>query len=143
MKGFIRNEVVIKFELMLVSVSSERVDGRVDYRCDDGIGRMQSPASCSISPISPSPPPPPPPISSRWSDVGSFRRNAHCRLPDATSAISYSESDSCPQCRERYATFKRTNSIQSAATLNSYTGSSQPRKGKFKLLLAFFLKVIT
>ena len=100
---------------------------------DDVIcGSRHSPGhfQTASSPCSPSPPPPPPPVSGRWSDFGSFRRTLHGRMPTTNSGLSYSESDSCPQCRERYSAFKRSSSIQSAATLNSYTGtSSQTRKG--------------
>lgn len=121
---------------MQVSGSVDRAEGRggeSDFSGEDSVmGGPHSPPSRSMSPpISPSPPTPPPPACPRWSDFGSLQRNVHGRGQTAAGVLSYREMENCPQCRERLAAFKRTNSIQSAATLNSYTGSLQTRKGNF------------
>ncbi|KAK6628063.1 hypothetical protein RUM44_010545 [Polyplax serrata] len=113
------------------------VRGGSDFSGEDGIVievEAHSPPSRSMSPgVSPSPPPPPPPVSSRWSEFGSFRTNMPSRMQTTNSGLSYGDSESCPQCRDRYATFKRNNSIQSSTTVNSYTGSTQPRKEAAKV----------
>lgn len=136
---------------MLVSGRAEAVGGESDYSAEEGMCDAASPASHSLTPsISPSPPPPPPVSigARRAADLASPRRNIpnmHCRVQATNSALSYTDSDSCPQCRERYAHFKRNNSVQSATTCNSYTDSLQQRKGTshatgfFCLLLQFFL----
>ncbi|KAL0275051.1 UNVERIFIED_CONTAM: hypothetical protein PYX00_003033 [Menopon gallinae] len=99
------------------------------------MGEAASPASQSLTPSLSASPPPPPPVSigARWAaDLANLRRNIpsmHCRVQAVNSALSYSDSESCPQCRERYAGFKRNNSVQSAATVNSYSGNVHPRKG--------------